>query len=238
MERFCAPGSTEIGCWAITQPDHNSDALTFTEGHWSDPGLRPNCVAVPDGDHYVIRGQKSSRVSNGTMATVATLFCTIKGDEGFSGGGVRLVPLDLPGVSRGKPLDKLGQRALNQGEIFFDEVRRHRHRAARRAHPTAPGPPRRPAGRHCERWARPQRRRHDRRRRRGPVRHDPRPVSAPELTPGPSGTRSSTRVTHEATAPTSCSATTSTPTPMSRRTRPASRTDCVRSVSPRAATSR
>jgi alkylation response protein AidB-like acyl-CoA dehydrogenase len=26
-------------------------------------------------------------------------------------------------VSRGRPLDKLGQRALNQGEIFFDEVR-------------------------------------------------------------------------------------------------------------------
>jgi len=36
---------------------------------------------------------------------------------------VVLVPLDLPGVSRGKPLDKLGQRALNQGEIFFDGVR-------------------------------------------------------------------------------------------------------------------
>lgn len=33
------------------------------------------------------------------------------------------MPLDLPGVSRGKPLDKLGQRALNQGEIFFDGVR-------------------------------------------------------------------------------------------------------------------
>jgi alkylation response protein AidB-like acyl-CoA dehydrogenase len=36
---------------------------------------------------------------------------------------VSLVPLDLPGVSRGKPLDKIGQRALNQGEIFFDDVR-------------------------------------------------------------------------------------------------------------------
>jgi alkylation response protein AidB-like acyl-CoA dehydrogenase len=32
------------------------------------------------------------------------------------------VPLDLPGVSRGKPLDKIGLRALNQGEIYFDEV--------------------------------------------------------------------------------------------------------------------
>jgi alkylation response protein AidB-like acyl-CoA dehydrogenase len=54
---------------------------------------------------------------------VATLFCTIDPSHGFEAGGVCLVPLDLPGVRRGKPLDKLGQRALNQGEIFFDEVR-------------------------------------------------------------------------------------------------------------------
>jgi alkylation response protein AidB-like acyl-CoA dehydrogenase len=34
-----------------------------------------------------------------------------------------LVPIDDPAVSRGKPLDKIGQRALNQGELFFDGVR-------------------------------------------------------------------------------------------------------------------
>jgi len=34
-----------------------------------------------------------------------------------------IVPLDLPGVTKGKPLNKLGQRDLNQGEIFFDNVR-------------------------------------------------------------------------------------------------------------------
>ena len=34
-----------------------------------------------------------------------------------------IIPLDLPGVSRGKPLDKIGQRALPQGEIYFDNVR-------------------------------------------------------------------------------------------------------------------
>ena len=31
-------------------------------------------------------------------------------------------PLDAKGVSRGKPLDKIGQRALPQGELFFDQV--------------------------------------------------------------------------------------------------------------------
>jgi alkylation response protein AidB-like acyl-CoA dehydrogenase len=123
VERFAAPNSTEIGCWAVTEPDHGSDTLTFTEESFRDPAIKANCLAIPDGDHYVIRGQKSSWVSNGTIATIGTLFCTIDGDEGFAGGGVCIVPLDLPGVSRGRPLDKLGQRALNQGEIFFDEVR-------------------------------------------------------------------------------------------------------------------
>ena len=45
----------------------------------------------------------------------------------MAGGGVAVVPLNLPGVSKGKPLNKLGQRALNQGEIFFDNVRIPRH---------------------------------------------------------------------------------------------------------------
>lgn len=123
IERFAAPDSVEIGCWAVTEPDHGSDTLAFTEESFRDPGLTANCLAIPDGDHYVIRGQKSSWVSNGTIATIGTLFCTIDGDDGFAGGGVCIVPLDLPGVSRGKPIDKLGQRALNQGELFFDEVR-------------------------------------------------------------------------------------------------------------------
>jgi len=33
------------------------------------------------------------------------------------------MPLDLPGVKKGAPLNKMGQRDLNQGEIFFDNVR-------------------------------------------------------------------------------------------------------------------
>jgi alkylation response protein AidB-like acyl-CoA dehydrogenase len=123
VERFAQAGNRDIGCWAITEPDHGSDQLSVTEPHFASPGMRPNCVARADGDGYVINGQKAAWVSNGTIATVAALFCTIDPRQGLSGGGVCLVPLDLPGVSRGKPLDKLGQRALNQGEIFFDGVR-------------------------------------------------------------------------------------------------------------------
>jgi alkylation response protein AidB-like acyl-CoA dehydrogenase len=123
IERFCHPASRDIGCWAVTEPDHGSDTLAFDQPHFKDPAIRANCVARKEGAEWVIRGQKSAWVSNGTIATVAALFCTIDPSHGFDGGGVALVPLELDGVSRGKPLDKLGQRALNQGEIFFDDVR-------------------------------------------------------------------------------------------------------------------
>ncbi len=123
VERFAGPGSKEIGCWAITEPNHGSDVLAFNQPSFIEAKVRADCIATKDGDDYVINGQKAAWVSNGSLATVATLFCTLDPTHGLRDGGVALVPLDLPGVSRGAPLDKLGQRALNQGEIFFDDVR-------------------------------------------------------------------------------------------------------------------
>jgi len=123
IDRYANSNNTSIGCWAITEPDHGSDTLSFTEPSFTSPAVKANCIARRDGDDYVIRGTKSAWVSNGTIADVATLFCSIDGDAGFAKGGVCIVPLDLPGVSRGRPLDKIGQRALPQGEIHFDDVR-------------------------------------------------------------------------------------------------------------------
>jgi alkylation response protein AidB-like acyl-CoA dehydrogenase len=120
-ERFSDPAG--IGCWPITEPDHGSDLIYFGGDVSQMPG-RPNCMAIRDGDHFVITGQKAAWVSNGTIATAGALFCGVDmGDGQVQGLAAFLVPLDLDGVRRGKPLDKMGQRALNQGEIFFDEVR-------------------------------------------------------------------------------------------------------------------
>lgn len=123
IERFAGPGNRDIGCWAITEPNHGSDVLGFNQPFFADAKIHADCIATKDGDDYIIRGQKAAWVSNGSIATVATLFCTLDPSHGLRDGGVALVPLDLPGVSRGAPLDKLGQRALNQGEIYFDDVR-------------------------------------------------------------------------------------------------------------------
>jgi alkylation response protein AidB-like acyl-CoA dehydrogenase len=43
--------------------------------------------------------------------------------KGMRGSGLAICPFDLPGVSKGKPLDKLGKRPLNQGAIIFEDVR-------------------------------------------------------------------------------------------------------------------
>jgi len=112
-----------IGCWAITEPQHGSDGLLVGGEQFTKPETAFDLFARKDGDEYVLNGQKSAWVSNGTIATHALMFLGIDRTRGSAGSSVAIVPLDLPGVTRGKPLDKLGQRALNQGEIFLEDVR-------------------------------------------------------------------------------------------------------------------
>jgi alkylation response protein AidB-like acyl-CoA dehydrogenase len=111
-----------IGCWAITEPQHGSDMLIVGTEAFADRTTAGGVQARLDGDEWVINGQKSAWVSNGTVATHALTFLNINPERGQEGGGVALIPLHLPGVTKAKPLNKLGQRALNQGEIFFDDV--------------------------------------------------------------------------------------------------------------------
>ncbi len=112
-----------IGCWAITEPDHGSDMLVHGTPHFEDPRCAGRVRAVRKGDEWIISGQKAAWVSNGTIASHALVYLTIDPSKGPAGGGIAVVPLDQPGVSRGRPLDKMGQRDLNQGAIHFDEAR-------------------------------------------------------------------------------------------------------------------
>lgn len=124
--RSLAPDEV-LGCWGITEPDHGSDMLDPNRLMFHPEGSygRPNCVATIRGDEITVNGQKAAWVSNGSIAKVCILYCAADVGHGPSSqNGVALVfPLDLKGVTRGKPLNKMGQRALNQGEIFFDNVK-------------------------------------------------------------------------------------------------------------------
>jgi alkylation response protein AidB-like acyl-CoA dehydrogenase len=108
-----------VGCWGATEPNHGSDLIMGG----SDPKVHLECTARRDGDEWVIDGQKSSWVSNGTIATHTLAFLNVQPERGMMGTGIAVIPLNLPGVTKGPPLNKLGQRPLNQGEIFFDSVR-------------------------------------------------------------------------------------------------------------------
>lgn len=122
----------KIGCWMITHPDKGSDVGAFDmKREWAPgaPGNKGNLLAKVGKDEIVINGQCSAWVSNGAVAQVALAYLGADYGTGFLDadgrphGVAAIVPLYLPGVSKGKPLEKIGQRSLPQGEVYFDNVR-------------------------------------------------------------------------------------------------------------------
>ncbi len=127
VERF---GAT-IGCWVGTQPDRGSDMVDWdtTEIYPGARQGRGNLLARIDGDSVILNGQTAAWVSGAPIAQSGLVYCQCDYGDGVynEDGGLRLiailVPFDEAGVSTGKPLDKIGQRPLPQGEVFFDDVR-------------------------------------------------------------------------------------------------------------------
>ena len=99
-----------IGSLAMTEPHAGSDLKAI------------RTKAVRDGDDYVISGQKVF-ISNGQTCDVIVL--ATKTDSAAGARGVTLFLLDtcLPGFRRGKNLHKLGMKAQDTSELFFDEIR-------------------------------------------------------------------------------------------------------------------
>jgi alkylation response protein AidB-like acyl-CoA dehydrogenase len=121
----------KIGAWMITQPDRGGDGMIMDarQRHNGAQGNKGNLQAYFKGDEIIINGQSSAWVSNGPIAEVAVLDIVADYGDGFYDekgnvyGTNLIVPLDLPGVSKGKPLEKLGKRPLPQGETYFDNVK-------------------------------------------------------------------------------------------------------------------
>ncbi len=110
--------ATQIGCFAGVEPMVGSDLIWVT-----DPKIKLQTTARKVGDEYIINGSKSAFISAGGIANMIGVAACIEPERGMRGSGLFIIPGDLKGISRGRPLNKLGLRCLNQTEIFFDDVK-------------------------------------------------------------------------------------------------------------------
>ncbi|MEE8599975.1 acyl-CoA dehydrogenase family protein [Euzebya tangerina] len=77
--------------------------------------------AVRDGDEYVVNGSKIF-ISNGQMADVV-ITVVRTGEDPHKGLSLLLIDADTPGFQRGRNLDKMGMKAQDTSELFFDDCR-------------------------------------------------------------------------------------------------------------------
>jgi alkylation response protein AidB-like acyl-CoA dehydrogenase len=107
----CVSGET-ITAIAMTEPGAGSDLQ----------GIRTS--AVDKGDHYVLNGSKTF-ISNGILADLVVVVArTDTPDEraGHKGISLLVVERGMAGFERGRNLDKLGLKAQDTAELFFDDV--------------------------------------------------------------------------------------------------------------------
>lgn len=97
-------------------------ALGMTEPHAGSDLKNIRTRAMRDGDDYVINGQKVF-ISNGQMCDVLVLATKTDRDGGAKGVTLFLVDASLPGFKRGKNLEKLGLKAQDTSELFFEDLR-------------------------------------------------------------------------------------------------------------------
>lgn len=101
----------KIACFSATEAGAGSEIAAI------------RASAVEDGDGFVLSGEKIY-VTNGGFADLATVPARTPGLGGSRRGlTLFLVPLDLPGVSRGREEHKLGIKGSSTCTICFDEVR-------------------------------------------------------------------------------------------------------------------
>jgi len=99
-----------IGALGLTEPSAGSDLK----------GIRTR--ATRHGDEYVISGQKVY-ISNGQLCDLVVLACKTDPNVGARGMSFLLVETDRPGFRRGRNLKKIGLKAQDTSELFFDDVR-------------------------------------------------------------------------------------------------------------------
>ncbi|HEY2949559.1 MAG TPA: acyl-CoA dehydrogenase family protein [Micromonosporaceae bacterium] len=105
---FCS-GDT-VTAIAMSEPGAGSDLA----------GVRT--TAVRDGDQYVLNGQKTF-ITNGELADLVVVVAKTAPSEGAHGVSLIVVERGTPGFTRGRRLAKVGLKANDTAELFFDDCR-------------------------------------------------------------------------------------------------------------------
>ncbi|NDZ68404.1 acyl-CoA dehydrogenase family protein [Streptomyces cyaneofuscatus] len=105
---FCS-GET-ITAIAMTEPGAGSDLQAI------------RTTAEDKGDHWLLNGSKTF-ISNGILADLVIVVAKTTPDGGAKGLSLIVVERGAEGFERGRNLDKIGQKAQDTAELFFNDVR-------------------------------------------------------------------------------------------------------------------
>tara|TARA_B100000953_G_scaffold60809_1_gene48351 strand:+ start:199 stop:1341 length:1143 start_codon:yes stop_codon:yes gene_type:complete len=111
-EKYLKPlaSGNKLGAFSLSEPQAGSDASNM------------RTFANKDGDHYYISGTKNW-VTNGINSDYVILFAVTEKGIGHKGVSCFLVEKGWDGFETGKPENKLGIRASDTCELYFDNVK-------------------------------------------------------------------------------------------------------------------
>lgn len=101
-----------IGAIAMTEPGAGSDLQ----------GIRTTAVKDASGEHYVLNGSKTF-ITNGQMADLVIVVAKTDPGEGAKGTSLFIVESAWDGFEKGQNLNKVGMKAQDTSELFFDDVK-------------------------------------------------------------------------------------------------------------------
>lgn len=97
-------------------------AIAMTEpGTGSDlQGVKT--TAILEGDHYLLNGSKTF-ITNGQLADLVIVVAKTDPDAGAAGTSLLLVEANSAGFTKGQNLEKVGMKAQDTSELFFQDVK-------------------------------------------------------------------------------------------------------------------
>ena len=112
VERFLIPlaSGQKLGAYALSEAQSGSDAANV------------KTTAIPDGDDYILNGQKLW-ITNGAASDVVLVFAMTDKEKGHKGINSFMVEKGTPGFTVGKKEDKLGIRSSDTTELIFEDCR-------------------------------------------------------------------------------------------------------------------